>query len=171
MVNVYRLGYSGLYYCNAEEYENLKKSDISFSALLCAKNPYHKDIVGYLKNCPKDNPEYLIAHRKEEHIMALNMVDAPKPEFFADEMVLEGINFIFTELYKNRDVVVVCNKGESRSPTMCLMFLMMHGDFDKSMTHSEVFGEFSKIAKDWNPKNGILQYAVSFWDKVKKGEI
>jgi hypothetical protein len=160
-----------LYYLSADEYERLKEYDADYSALLCAKNPYHKDIVGYLTNCPKDNPEYLVAYRPKEHIMALNMVDAKKPEFFSDEMVFSGLDFIRKELDKCRDVVVVCNQGESRSPTMCLMFLMKNGVYDTSLSHTEVFMEFGEENLEWNPNNGILLYAVEFWNRIKRGEI
>lgn len=168
---VYTYGSASLSYCNQQEYENIKKSGIEISTLLCAKYPYHKQIVGYEKNCPKNHFEYLYAFRSKDHIMALNMVDAKEPKYFSDEMILAGIDFIQGELAQGRNVVVVCNKGESRSPTMCLMYMMAHGDFDKSMSHTDVFLEFSKLAKDWNPNNGILQYCVEFWNKIKRGEI
>lgn len=171
MNKVYEYNNNSLYFTNADEYDRVVKDCPGFSALLCAKNPYHKEIVGYDRNCPKDHPEYLVAYRPKEHIMALNMVDAPKPEFFSDKMVLAGIDFIQNELAQNNDVVVVCNQGESRSPTMCLMYMMAHGDFSKTLSHSEVFTQFSRIAKEWNPNNGILQYAIQFWNKVKEGVI
>ena len=171
MTNVYSYGTANLCYCSAEEYENIKNSGLKVSALLCAKNPYHKEIVGYERNCEKNNPEYLVAYRPEENIMALNMVDANSPEYFSDEMVLAGLDFIHCELATGNDVVVVCNKGESRSPTMCLMYMMVHGDFDKTLSHSEVFVEFSKKARNWHPKNGILQYCVGIWNEIKKGGI
>lgn len=167
---VYTYGSGILSYCNQQEYENIKASGVDVSALLCAKYPYHKQIVGYSKNCPKDHLEYLYAIRAKDHIMALNMVDAKEPKYFSDEMILAGIDFIQGELAQGRNVVVVCNKGESRSPTMCLMYMMAHGDFDKSMTHEEVFSEFNKIAPDWKPGEGILQYCIEFWDKMKRGE-
>lgn len=171
MTNVYHYGGYNLFFCNSEEYERVKESGLEFSALFCAKYPYHKEIVGYGKSCTQDNPEYLVAHRQDRHVMALNMVDANKPEFFSDEMILKGIGFIQVELMYGRDVLVVCNHGESRSPTMCLMFLMLHGDFDYNMTHYEVFDQYKKIAPNWKPNSGILEYCIGFWDKVRKGEL
>lgn len=167
---VYHYGTANLFYCNQKEYENIKESNTDVSALLCAKNPFHKEIVGYVGNCPKDHPEYLMAYRHDEHILALNMVDAPCKKFFSDKMIYAGLDFIQAELAQGRDVVVVCNKGESRSATICLMYMMAHGDFDNSMTHEEAFSEFKKIAPDWKPGEGILQYCIEFWDKMKRGE-
>lgn len=169
MTKVYGNKNAKLFYCNAEEYEKLKSSGKKFSALLCAKHPFHKEIVGYSNNCPKDNPEYLIAHRPEQNLMALNMVDAKRPEFFSKELVYPGLIFISQELEKGNDVVVVCNKGESRSPTMCLMFMMIDGFFDFSLSFDDVIYEFSLLARDWNPGQGILEYCKNFWNKELKG--
>lgn len=166
---VYTYGSGILSYCNQQEYENIKSSGVDVSALLCAKYPYHKEIVGYSKNCPKNHFEYLYAFRPDKHIMALNMVDAKDKKYFSDEIILAGIDFIQNELEQERNVVAVCNKGQSRSPTMCLLYMMAHGDFDINMSHSEVFCKFSEIAKLWNPNNGILEYCVDFWNKIKGG--
>lgn len=167
---VYEKNGANLYYCNSEEYNNIPCKD-TVSFLFCAKNPFHKEIVGYEKKCEKEHPEYLVAYRPNQHLMALNMVDAPTPEYFSDKMVLAGLEFIDKELAKGREVVVVCNKGESRSTTMCLMYMMKDGAFDFQMTHSQVFMEFSKVAKTWNPRNGILQYCIEYWNKLKKEKL
>lgn len=171
MTEVYRYNGAGLYYCSEEEFELIRDSNYDFSYLLCAKNPFHKEFVGYERNCPKGHPEYLVANRPDDRMMALNMVDAPKPEFFADEMIDAGIDFIHSELSAGHDTVVVCNQGESRSPTMCLMYLMAHGDFNRKMSHKEVFAEFMRLAPSWKPNNGILQYCCNFWSKLREEEI
>lgn len=171
MNKVYEYNGRDLCYCGQEEFENSSFNIATQSFLFCAKYPYHKSFVRYEKNCPKDHPEYLVAYRPKSHAMALNMIDANKPEFFSDKMIVAGLDFIDHELADGRNVTVVCNHGESRSPTMCLMYMMAHGDFDKSLSHSEVFSEYMKVAPDWKPNNGILQYCIEFWNKVKRGEI
>lgn len=168
---IYTCENASLSYCNQEEYESIKASGLDIPALLCAKHPYHKQIVGYEKNCPKNHPEYLVSYKPNEHLMALNMIDAEKPEFFSDEMIFAGLRFIDDELAKSRNVVVVCNKGESRSPSMCLLYLMANNYFDKKLKFSEVFSEFENLALNWNPKSGILQYCINFWDRIKRSEL
>lgn len=173
LVSVYKLDNHELYYGSSEDYEFAKTSKMlspGFATLFCAKDPYHKMVVGYEGNLPKDNQNYLVGEIPAEHIMALNMIDAPKKEFFSDEMILAGIDFIGNEL-NQRDVLVVCNQGQSRSPTMCLMYLMIHGDIPKENSHSQVFSQFEILAPNWRPNQGILQYCVEFWDRVRKGEL
>lgn len=169
---VYKVNDVGLYYGDEETLcKIILTFDENVSYLLCAKNPFHKNVVGYENKCSKDHQEYLVAYRPENNVMALNMVDAPKVEFFSDKMIYPAIEFIGKELENHRNVVVICNKGESRSPTMCLMYMMKNNVFDKNLSHSEVFSEFSKLARNWNPRLGILQYCVSYWDKYRKGEL
>ncbi len=170
MRKVYSFDVSDLYYCDKEEYEDfLYHNDCwNTSFLLCAKNPFHKDIVGYDRNCPKGHPEYLCAHRPLQHLMALNMIDAKDPKFFSDEMIDKGLEFIQNEMDNRRDVIVVCNLGESRSPTMCLMYLMAHGDIPKDKEFKEIANDYIIIAPEWNPNDGILSYCERFWERVRK---
>ena len=160
---------ANLYFCNQEEYERIKKDFTEVAYLLCAKNPFHKDIVGYDGNCPKDHPEYLYAYRPDNHILALNMVDANDKKYFSDKMISAGIDFIGNELNCGRNVVVVCNKAESRSPTMCLIYLISIGAFDKRISHNELVNKFKEVVPEWNPRNGILEYALDYFCKWRKG--
>lgn len=167
---IYYRGAAVLYCMNEEEYGNLKCSEVPHSALLCAKNPFHKQIVGYEKNCPKEHKNYLYAYSDDGNALALNMIDAKDKKYFSDKMILEGLDFIEHELNKGNSVVVVCNQGESRSPTMCLLYLMLHGDFEKTMTHSEIFTRFKEMCPCWKPNKGISDYTIDFWDRIRKGE-
>lgn len=169
MRKVYTFDTSNLYYCAKEEYEDfISKNDCwCTSFLLCAKNPFHMDIVGYKGNLDKSDLEYLYAYRPMQHLMALNMIDAPDSKFFSDKMIDKGLLFINDEMVEGNDVIVVCNQGMSRSPTMCLMYLMKHGDIPKEKSFNEVREEYIKIAPEWNPSPGILKYCISFWNKVR----
>lgn len=173
LVSVYKLDNHELYYGSSEDYEFVRTSKFfakDYATLLCAKNPYHKEIVGYDGNLSRMHPNYLVVEKLEQHIMALNMIDAPEKQYFSDDMILSGIDFIGKEL-EHRDVLVVCNKGASRSPTMCLMYMMLHGDIPKDSSHSQIFGQFEAIAPTWRPNKGMLEYLVEFWDRVRNGEL
>lgn len=170
MRKVYTHECSNLYFCNQEEYEDFIANNDCWCTwfLLCAKNPFHKDIVGYDRNCPKDHKEYLYAYRPMQHLMALNMIDAPTPNFFADKMIDEGLSFIGDSLCNGNDVIVVCNQGESRSPTMCLMFMMAMKQFPYNNSWGQVAKKFLEIAPEWMPNAGISEYARMFWERERK---
>ena len=151
------------------KYNRLKEFDPeNTNYLLCAKHPFHKELVGYDKNCPKDHYEYLYAYRENESILALNMIDANDKKYFSKEMIDEGIDFIDRSLKSGIDVIVVCNKGESRSPSMCLMYLISQGYFISTMSILEVVEEFKKIYPEYNPNYGIYEYVCDYWNNYCK---
>lgn len=123
-----------------------------------AKDPFHRSMVGYKERAlPKDHPEYLYATRGNE--LALNIVDADKPEFFADRMINVALNFIGLWLEDNK-VLLHCNQGESRSPSIAMLY--MRNELPDNFEEAEQ--EFKKIYPKYNPKNGIREYAKSRWE-------
>ena len=133
-----------------------------FYILYCMKNPSHKEMVGYEgKSCDKDHPEYLMARRGQE--MALNMVDAPRPEFFSQEMITAGLDFLEEGYLSDKKVVILCNKGQSRSCGMALLFLATRLKMlPKEFIYAEQ--EFKKLYPDCEFGKGIYQYMVQNWE-------
>ena len=139
----------------------LEKTE-DFYILYCMKNPSHKSMVGYEgKSCPKDHPEYLVARRGNQ--MALNMVDAPSPKFFSKEMITAGLDFMEEGYNKGLKVLVTCNQGVSRSPSMAFLFMAtrlreLFEDFEDSIYF------FKSIYKDYIPNDGIYAHMLENWD-------
>lgn len=137
-----------------------------FYILYCTKNPSHKDMVGYEgKSCPKDHPEYLVARRGNQ--MALNMVDAPSPKFFSKEMITAGLDFMEEGYNKGCKVLICCNKGQSRSPSMAFLFMAtrlkeLFGDF------SDSFAMFRHLYGDYMPADGIYFHMLENWNEYMK---
>jgi len=64
-----------------------------FSFLFAAKEPWHRQALGYTgRAAAKDDPEYLMA--KRDNMLILNLVDAPKAEFFNKELIDEALHFV-----------------------------------------------------------------------------
>lgn len=117
------------------------------------KEPFHREFVGYTtRGCPKDSPEYLWAERGNR--LALNIVDAPKPEFFDKSMIDKALDFIDEKLKAGFKVLVHCNQGESRSPSIVLLYLIKKGII-KGDTLEDCESEFMKIYPEYNPGAGI----------------
>lgn len=147
-----------------------------FYILHCCKNPTHKEFVGYEgKSCAKDHPEYLVARRGNQ--MALNMVDAPKPEFFSKEMITAGLDFMEEGYNKGLKVLVVCNKGESRSPSIALLFMaarlkVLKGSFTECVQEfiDVYFRDFiitgvgAGTETLYMPNKGIYLHLMDNWD-------
>ena len=129
------------------------------------KEPFHRQFVGYTgRGCPKDNPEYLWAERGNR--LALNIVDAPDPKFFAKEMIDKGLDFIEQKLGEGRKVLVHCNEGMSRSPSICLLYLIKHGII-KGETLEDCEAEFMKVYPEYNPGAGMRGFVKQHWELYK----
>ncbi len=118
--------------------------------------PSHKTLVQYKTRwCDKNHPEYLFGRRK--NWMALNMIDCDNPNFYSNEMINAGIDFIKTELYKNNKVLIHCSLGESRAPSMAFMYLLQEDLIDAS-NFIEAYNAFKKLYPLYNPKIGPIGY-------------
>lgn len=127
--------------------------DKGWSHLLAAKEPFHRQTIGYTgRACSKLHPEYLLARRDNKLIM--NLVDAPKPEFFNKDLIDAGLMFIEEELFKGQKVSIHCNMGESRSASIGMLYLIMHRHI-KGDTLEDCEAEFLKIYPAYNPGTGM----------------
>lgn len=161
-------------YCgNDHDYLNLEKEHIpgrdidqptnGWAVLHACKESYHRAFVGYTgRGCPKDSPEYLWAERGNR--LALNIVDAPKPGFFDKRMIDKALEFIEQKLSEGLKVLVHCNQGESRSPSICLLYLIKHGII-KGDTFEYCEAEFLKVYPEYNPRAGIREFDKEFCEK------
>lgn len=127
------------------------------------KEPYHRRALGYAtRGAPKDHPEYLVARRGQRLI--LNMVDAPRPEFFDKGMMDAALDFIGESLEAGQKVLVHCNQGESRSPSLALLFMAARLGVlpDESLQEAEV--AFREVYPNYNPKAGIRGHLQRYWE-------
>lgn len=142
-----------------------------WSFVLAAKEPWHRSVIGYTgRACVKDHPEYLMARRDNK--LVLNLVDAPKPEFFDKRIIDAALDFIEEELAKGKKVGIFCNVGESRSASIALLYLIKHGLIEGD-TLEDYEAEFLKIYPEYNPGAGIrgfvkenfklYKYDLPFW--------
>jgi hypothetical protein len=88
--------------------------------------------------------------------MALNMVDAGDARYFPDDMVNAGLEFITERLAEGDPVLVHCNMGLSRSPSMAFLWMFEHGFLDDEFQYALL--QFKSIYLDYCPGNGIFQY-------------
>lgn len=145
-----------------------------YSILGACKEPLHRQHAklqgaseeGYVgRAMPKDEPEYLFAER--DHALYLNLIDAREAKYIPDECINKALDFIDKEIADNRDVLIVCNKGESRSPSIAFMYLIEKWLFDSFLWWSfeSVLNVFLIFYDCYNPSNGMKEYVKNFWEK------
>ena len=153
--------FSNLYIDTVDDYEFRVKSQEGWSVVHACKEPYHRRELGYTTNgAPKGHPEYLITRRGNRLI--LNLVDAPNPAYIPKEIIDAALEFIHKGLSDGRKVLVHCNLGESRSPSIGLLYLAAHTEkLSKEFATAE--NEFRQIYPSYNPGAGMKGFLVKNW--------
>ena len=92
------------------------------------------------------------------------MIDPPRPLFM---MPLFTEYLRFTQYYWNegKNVFIHCNKGESRAPSLALLFLAKAIGVISNESFEKAKEEFMKIYPYYSPGIGIKIYFRDNWDK------
>ena len=159
--------YPNLYIGNQEDYDRNVAHRQGWRVVHACKEPYHRQALGYRgRAAPKDHPEYLIARRV--YLLILNLVDAPNPEFFSSEIFDAALDFIHEGLSSGQKVLVHCNKGESRSSGIALLYLAVFTNAIPSETITEAEEAFSEIYPQHNPSAGVRGFLQQNWDYYQR---
>jgi hypothetical protein len=146
-----------------EDYEFQVKGQPDWMVVHACKEPYHRYELGYTsRGAPKNHPEYLIAKRGNRLI--LNLVDADNPDYIPKEIIDSALDFIKNGLSESRKVLVHCNRGESRSPCIGMLYLAAYTDkLPKEFAIAEQ--SFCQIYPLYNPSFGMRGFLVRNWDR------
>lgn len=163
-----------LFVGNQIDYEKRVKGKDGWCAVQACKEPYHRQALGYTGLAgPRDHPEYLFAYRGTEPNdstprIILNMVDAPKPEFFRDEMIDEAMLFIGKCLEAGSKVLIHCNQGGSRAPSLAMLYLRRTDPdwHDPDLSFAEAEDMFRGLYPAYAPAKGIRAYSEQRWSRA-----
>ncbi len=118
--------------------------------------------MGYTgRGAPKDHPEYLIARR--EHRLFLNLVDADDPKYISKEIVDAALAFVAEAIKSGARVLIHCNLGESRGPSIGMLYLAARAGSISSVDLLTAEVEFRRIYPSYNPKAGIRGFLAENW--------
>lgn len=156
----------GLHVGNGDSYDVVKSKN-SWFVVSAAKEPWHREAVGYTgRGAPKEHPEYLAAFRPRHMIM--NLVDPADAKWIPRELINAAVEEIATALDDGFEVLVHCNQGESRAPSIVLLYLLTdsnhNGEFVSCENGDEVIDLFrSNYYGDYNPSEGFTQFIRDNW--------
>lgn len=156
-----------LYVGNQLDYENKAKGR-DWNVVQACKEPYHRQALGYTGMAgPRDHAEYLFAYRQDGDCrrLILNMVDAPKPEFFPDAMIDEALTFIGKSLEGGFKTLVHCNQGGSRSPSLALLHLRQTNPEWQAMDFADAEKAMALLYPPYDPGKGIRAYVEERWTR------
>lgn len=130
------------------------------------KEPYHRQALGYSgRAAAKDHPEYLIARRPGRLI--LNLVDVDNVDYIGSELVDAALAAIHEKI-GSENVLVHCNQGASRSPTIALLYLAKHTDKFSGLTIDAALSAFRALYPHYNPARGMAEYARINWSRYNR---
>lgn len=129
-----------------------------------AKDPWHREALGYSgRAAPKDHAEYLIAARDRRLI--LNLIDANDPAYVPDKIVDTTLEMIDASLAGGLKVLIHCNQGQSRAPTLALLWIHRNSPLYSVETFDEAVEDFRKVYPTYAPAKGMAEYARTHWEK------
>lgn len=156
-----------LFVGDQHDYQYQVSGQAGWAVVHACKEPYHRQALGYSgRGAPKNHPEYLMAYREPKRLM-LNLVDADDYRYIGNELIEAAIEFIEKNLSEGLKVLVHCNQGESRGPSIGLIYLLKNkkiavANFDSAIQ------QYRKMYPKYNPAKGMLDYLKVYWDKYAK---
>jgi hypothetical protein len=127
------------------------------------KEPYHRQALGYTTpGAPKNHPEYLLAARPGRLI--LNLVDVDKVSFIAPEIIDAALIAVRDNIGSSK-VLIHCNQGMSRSPTIAFLYLLKYTDVLGVTKHTEAVRTFQALYPSYAPAKGMADYVMLNWEK------
>lgn len=134
-----------------------------FKIIHACKDPCHKAAVGYTGNLSSGHQNYLIF--ETENDLFLNMVDMKTPLLhqFTGPMIEAAIHFISKHI-KLDQVFIHCNKGESRAPSIALVYLAKRNGLISNDSYLKAKEDFIKLYPNFSPA-GIEPYLNQYWNE------
>lgn len=108
----------------------------------------------------------MIAHRPGRLI--LNLIDAADPKYIPKKIVDAALSYIHTALGDNQLVLVHCNQGESRGPSIGLLYLVKYTDVLPKNSSDAAVREFRKLYPKYNPALGMRGFIRKYFNSYAK---
>ena len=139
----------------------------NWAVIHACKHPCHQREVRYRRSLNPSHPNYLIKERENGLHLFLNMVDMPNilKHEFTEPIVSCALNFIEKNI-PSRNVLIHCNQGQSRAPSLALLFLAKRAKIISNDSYQKAKNEFREIFPQYVPGRGIEMYLSKYWDSI-----
>jgi predicted protein tyrosine phosphatase len=138
-------------------------TDGSVAVVHACKEPCHRRAVCYTtRTIPSNHSSYLV-HERRYHLF-LNLIDPPQPLFMMPSFV-GFLAFVDREIAE-RDILIHCNKGESRAPSLALLYMAKRLRSLPDESYAAAAAAFRQQFP-YNPGQGITTWLAMNWDAIK----
>lgn len=158
--------YPGLFLGNLSDCRSwLPLSKYPYPMIHAAKSPCHTKAVGK-RQLPKEDPDYLFTVRgsHQEHLI-LNMIDPDKP-LFQIPMFSRALDFLDKWHLVEGGVVVHCNKGESRAPSLAMLWMAKRAGAISDDTFATAHREYLRSDPAYKPGAGLVEFLTEHWNEI-----
>ena len=144
------------------DYESNPFAFSEWAVIHACKEPYHRQALGYSGRAASNaHPEYLIARRPNRLI--LNLVDVENPLYIRDEIMEASMAFIHASLATQQRVLVHCNQGLSRSPSIAMLYLATYTERLAKTSFEEATRLFIQMYPPFAPAGGVYGFLRNRW--------
>ena len=153
--------YHNLFVGNATDCQN----NNNIAKVHCCKT-CHMIGVGYRGSLPSTHPNYLIL--EHENNLYLNLVDMNTivPQF-TDLPISRAIDFIRRNLSSNRQVLIHCDQGQSRSCSITLVYLAKNNLIPNN-SYNDALTHFRTLYPEVNIGVGFNNYLNNNWTRLMR---
>jgi hypothetical protein len=137
-------------------------------AIVHATQTIHYQYFGWNRtsNKPDRNHPNYIVYEQDNHL-SLNWVDGPANlySWSGIETFNQTLDFI-DKWISCRNVLVHCDQGHSRSPSLCMLFLAKRANLISNVSYECAKNDFIKIYANFSP-GGIGDFINANWTKIE----
>lgn len=136
--------------------------DEDWAIVHACKSPCHQRAVGYRGSLSRSHPNYLVLEGAND--LYLNIIDPPIP-LFMSPLFTSFLEFAICQWERGKKVMIHCNQGESRAPSLALLFLSKYKNEISSESFDAAKQEFQGKYPHYQPGQGIQIYLREKWNE------
>lgn len=156
--------YPNLYVDGDEGYEKLKGRNNWFYIRACKYGiDGHQQLLGYKTLGAPKGPNYLTY--QDGNILALNLLDSDDPNFIPERIIYKAIQTIDEKIKDGKKVLVACNQGRSRGPSIAFLYLKSIGELPDRFRDG--FKIFKGIYHKYEPGQGMEVITKKIYSELK----
>ena len=132
-----------------------------YAILACCKDGInsHRALLGYTSLGAPKGAEYLAVRKGD--MMALNLIDVDDPTMIPDKALDAGLAFIKEMMDAGKKILVHCNAGHSRGPSMVMLYLRSIGELPQGFKQARHI--FKTLYPPFDPGHGMLYHLMDRW--------
>ena len=140
-----------------------RKAQEGWAVIHACKSPCHQTAVGYRGSLDKSHANYLILEKDRD--LYMNLIDPPVP-LFKLESFRHFLEFGSRHWSEGMNILIHCNKGESRAPSLALLLLAKRLGVIDAQSYDDARTQFVEAFHGYSPGQGICTFLQDHWGEL-----